>query len=55
MSTQSTSWGPGPNAEATEAWDGPLFDRFVQFRHLVVDALGPHGEAALTLVRPRAG
>ena len=55
MSTQETSWEAGPNAEATEAWDGPLFDRFVQFRHLVVDALGPHGEAALELVPPLAG
>jgi len=55
MSTPSTSWGPSPNAEATEAWDGPLYDRFVQYRHLVVDALGPHGEAALKLVPPAAG
>ena len=55
MSTQETSWGASPNAEATEAWDGPLFDRFVQFRHLVVDALGRHGEAALALVPPLAG
>jgi hypothetical protein len=21
-----------PNAETTEAWDGPLFERFVKFR-----------------------
>jgi SAM-dependent methyltransferase len=55
MSTQETSWGASPNAEATEAWDGPLFDRFLQFRHLVVDALGRHGEAALALVPPLAG
>jgi len=55
MSTPSTSWGTSPNAEAIEAWDGPLFDRFVQYRHLVVDALGPHGEAALALVPPAAG
>ena len=25
-----TRWGTGVNAEAIEAWDGPLFDRFVQ-------------------------
>jgi SAM-dependent methyltransferase len=55
MSSQGTSWGPSPNAEATEAWDGPLYDRFVQYRHLVVDALGPHGEAALALVPPAPG
>mgnify|MGYP001492404139 CR=1 FL=1 len=55
MTTQGTSWGPSPNAEATQAWDGPLYDRFVQFRHLVVDALGRHGEAALALVPPAPG
>ena len=55
MSTQETSWGASPNAEATEAWDGPLYDRFVQYRHLVVDALGRHGEAALALAPPLAG
>ena len=42
MSTQETSWGASPNAEATEAWDGPLYDRFVQYRHLVVDALASY-------------
>ena len=35
------------NEEAIEAWDGPLFDRFVQFRDIVTDGLGAHGEAAL--------
>ena len=55
MTTQDTSWGTSPNAEATEAWDGPLYDRFLQYRHLVVDALGPHGEAALERVPPAPG
>ena len=43
------------NAEATEAWDGPLFERFVQFRHLLIDGLANHGEKALELYPPPAG
>jgi ubiquinone/menaquinone biosynthesis C-methylase UbiE len=45
----------GANAEAIEAWDGVLFDRFVQFRHIVVAGLTPHGTAALTVHPPQAG
>jgi SAM-dependent methyltransferase len=43
------------NEEATAAWDGPLFDRFVEFREIVTTGLGNHGEAALALHPPRAG
>src|SRR3954469_10856425 len=43
------------NAEATEAWDGPLFDRFVEFRDIVIDGLANHGEKALALHPPPAG
>jgi SAM-dependent methyltransferase len=43
------------NAEATEAWDGPLFERFVQYRHLIVAGLANHGEKALALYPPPAG
>jgi SAM-dependent methyltransferase len=43
------------NAEATEAWDGPLFDRFVEFRHLIIDGLANHGEKALALYPPPTG
>jgi SAM-dependent methyltransferase len=43
------------NAEAIEAWDGPLFERFVAFRHLLVDGLGLHGEAALRAEPPQPG
>jgi ubiquinone/menaquinone biosynthesis C-methylase UbiE len=43
------------NAEAIEAWDGPLFDRFLRYRHIVTTGLGAHGEAALTLLPPQAG
>jgi len=43
------------NDEAIEAWDGPLFDRFVQFRHLLATGLGVHGDEGLRLVAPRSG
>ena len=43
------------NEEATEAWDGVLFDRFVEYRELVVDALAPHGDAAMRAHPPRPG
>src|SRR5919106_2293524 len=55
MSAFETKWGPGPNAEAIQAWDGPLFDRFVRFREIVTTGLGAHGEEALRLVTPQAG
>ena len=44
---------PGANAEAIEAWDGPLYDQFVRFRHLLTEGLGAHGEEALRLMAPR--
>lgn len=43
------------NAEAIRAWDGPLFDRFVHFRHLVTTGLGAHGNEALRLHPPEQG
>jgi ubiquinone/menaquinone biosynthesis C-methylase UbiE len=43
------------NAEAIEAWDGPLYDRFVRYRDLVTAGLGAHGEEALRLYPPLAG
>jgi SAM-dependent methyltransferase len=43
------------NREAAEAWSGPLFDRFVQYRELVVDGLGAHGERAMEDHPPRPG
>lgn len=55
MSTAETRWGIGPNAEATAAWDGPLYDRFVRFRDIVTSGLGMHGEEALRLAPPRPG
>ncbi|MHB8235660.1 MAG: methyltransferase domain-containing protein, partial [Solirubrobacteraceae bacterium] len=43
------------NEEAIEAWDGPLFDRFVHFRHLLAGGLGVHGDEGLRVVAPVAG
>jgi ubiquinone/menaquinone biosynthesis C-methylase UbiE len=40
------------NDEATEAWNGVLFDRFVEYREIVTTGLGAHGEAALRLYSP---
>src|SRR4051794_25645957 len=55
MSTTDTRWGAGANSEAIAAWDGPLYDRFVRFRHIVTAGLGAHGERALELYPPRPG
>jgi SAM-dependent methyltransferase len=55
MATTETRWGDGVNAEAITAWDGPLYDRFVKFRHIVTAGLGAHGEVALRLVPPKPG
>jgi ubiquinone/menaquinone biosynthesis C-methylase UbiE len=43
------------NEEAVEAWNGVLFDRFVQYRHLVSAGLGAHGEEALRIDPPAPG
>jgi SAM-dependent methyltransferase len=43
------------NREATEAWSGPLFERFVQYRELVAGGLGAHGDAAMAAYPPRSG
>ncbi len=43
------------NAEAIEAWDGPLFDRFVKYREIVVAGLRNHGDEALRLHPPSPG
>jgi ubiquinone/menaquinone biosynthesis C-methylase UbiE len=55
VSTAETRWGSGVNAEAIQAWDGPLFDRFVQFRHILTTGLGVHGDEALRLNPPLEG
>jgi SAM-dependent methyltransferase len=43
------------NEEAIRAWDGPLFDRFVRFREVLVRGLGSHGDEALRLLDPQPG
>ena len=43
------------NAEAVEAWDGVLFDRFTEYRNVMVDALGAHGNEGLRLLAPIPG
>jgi ubiquinone/menaquinone biosynthesis C-methylase UbiE len=55
MTAADTRWGPDANAEAIQAWDGPLFDRFLRFRHIVTTGLGAHGEKALELFPPKPG
>jgi ubiquinone/menaquinone biosynthesis C-methylase UbiE len=48
-------WAGGANAEAIEAWDGPLYDRFVRFREILTTGLAIHGEEALRLFPPQPG
>ncbi len=43
------------NTEAIEAWDGVLFDRFVEFREALVTGLGAHGNRALEFYPPEPG
>lgn len=43
------------NAEAIEAWDGPLFERFVKYRHIVVEGLKQFGDEAMRAFPPPAG
>ena len=43
------------NAEAIEAWDGPLFERFVKYRHIVVAGLKQFGDEAMSAYPPPAG
>jgi len=46
---------PPDNDEATEAWNGPLYERWVEFRDVVVDGIVPHGEAAIAARPPAEG
>jgi SAM-dependent methyltransferase len=43
------------NEESTEAWSGPLFERFVRFRPYVAEGLGRHGDAAMAVHPPHVG
>ena len=55
MSTVEARWEDGSNAEAIEAWDGPLFDRWMRFRQVLTAGLSAHGEEALRLFPPQPG
>jgi SAM-dependent methyltransferase len=44
-----------PNAETTEAWDGPLFDRFVRFRAAMTPGLNAQSDSALEVFAPLPG
>jgi SAM-dependent methyltransferase len=43
------------NAEATEAWNGPLFDVWMDYRDIVAEGLRDHGESALAANPPHEG
>jgi len=43
------------NEEAIEAWNGVLFDRFLQYRDTLVTGLGAHSDRALQELPPRRG
>lgn len=43
------------NAEAIEAWDSPLFDRFLRYRHVFVAGLSHYGDEAIRLNPPPVG
>src|SRR5688500_6957963 len=43
------------NEEAVAAWDGVLFDRSLQYRHIFTTGLGAHGDRAMQLYPPAKG
>ena len=43
------------NVEATDAWNGPLFDVWMQYREILTAGVRGHGERALALDSPRPG
>jgi SAM-dependent methyltransferase len=43
------------NVEATEAWNGPLFDIWIEYHGIVAEGLGNHGDAALAANPPQVG
>jgi len=43
------------NEEATEAWSGVLFDRFVRYRDLIVAGLSGFSDAAMKMYPPQPG
>jgi SAM-dependent methyltransferase len=55
MSAIEQDAGLGANAETKQAWDGPLFERWVKYRHVVVVGSAAHGDEALRLHPPPVG
>ncbi len=43
------------NVEATEAWNGPLYEVWIAYRDVVAEGLREHGEAALAATPPKEG
>jgi len=43
------------NVEATEAWNGPLFDIWFEYQEILTEGTRGHGERALALEPPREG
>jgi SAM-dependent methyltransferase len=43
------------NVEATEAWNGPLFDVWIKYRDIVAEGVREHGESALAANPPHEG
>lgn len=43
------------NVEAAEAWNGPLFDIWMEYRDIVAEGLREHGESALASCPPKEG
>ena len=43
------------NVEATEAWNGPLFELWMEYRDVVTEGLRDHGESALAANPPHEG
>lgn len=55
MDDAATAVALTANREATEAWNGPLYDRWIAFRDIVTAGLASHGEAALAAHPPPRG
>jgi SAM-dependent methyltransferase len=55
MSSSPTAQETSENTEAIEAWNGPLFERFVEFREVICGGLSVHGDAALDVLAPQPG
>ena len=53
--TEQQAGAAAANEEAIRAWDGPLFDRFLQFQPLIESSFAKHGEAAITALAPQSG